>query len=408
MKREVAVADLACGMYVCELDRPWLESQCLFQGFYIETEDQLQELQSGCLRQCQHVFIDTLKGADLPLHKQTGAPTWKPAQSGEQRYPRAVAVERELANAFRTRQAARSFIDRVFGDVASGQLPRMEDVRAVVSELVDSVMRNPDAQMCLTQLKNRDEYTAQHSVNVCVLSLAFGRHLGMSRADLNLLGTGALLHDIGKLKTPLEILNKPGRLTDEEFRHMKEHPAHGRALLSQIADMPPEAIDVAFGHHERLEGHGYPRGLKAEEISVWSKMVAIVDVYDAITSDRVYHDGMAPTEALTRMYEWRIRDFDPDLLEQFIQCIGIYPIGSLVELSSGEVGVVISINPRFRLRPKVALVLDGDKNPYFPTRVVDLARFVDQASESYTVYRVLEPNAYNVDIQQQLRELKTA
>lgn len=406
MKRKLDLSDLATGMYVCELDRPWLESQCLFQGFFIQSDQHLRELRSGCLSDCRYIVIDTLKGADLPPQKHIRLLQQQADPKGERRYPRSVSVEEEFDRAHHARVSARDLIDRVFADVASGDVPHLPELRKVVSDLVESVIRNPDAQMCLSQLKNRDEYTAQHSVNVCVLSIAFGRHLGLSRPALNLLGTGALLHDIGKLKTPLDILNKPGRLTDEEFRIMKEHPAHGRELLRQIPGLPPEAIDVAYNHHERLQGHGYPRGLKSGEISQWSKMVAIVDVYDAITSDRCYHDGMAPTDALTRMYEWRHRDFDPELLEQFIQCIGIYPIGSLVELSTGEVGVVISVNPRYRLRPKVSVVLDGDKNPCFPVRIVDLAQFVEQQPEACTIAGVLDQNAYNVDVQAQLREIK--
>lgn len=415
MKRKLAVTDLTCGMYVCELDRPWLESQCLFQGFYIDTEAQLQELKSGCLRECKYVVIDTLKGADLAPHNvkpQPSAPSVVKAPrisepSGEHIYPRSIDVEQELAAAQQSRSRARSYIDQVFEDITAGETPDLEQARAVVNDLVESIMRNPDAQMCFTQLKNRDEYTAQHSVNVCVLALAFGRHLGLAPDDLNLLGTGALLHDIGKLKTPLEVLNKPGRLTDAEFEIMRQHPVHGRELLERIPGIPPEVIDVAFSHHERLQGHGYPRGLQHDEISVWSRMVAIVDVYDAITSDRCYHEGMAPTEALTRMYEWRIRDFDPDLLEQFVQCIGIYPIGSLVELSTGEVGVVISMNPKLRLRPKVSLVLDADKNPYFPARVLDLAGLVDH-ERTCTIKRVLDSGTFNVDVQRELRQLKRA
>ncbi len=407
MKRKIAVSDLNCGMYVCELDRPWLESQCLFQGFRIETSAQLHEFQNGCLRECRYVVIDTVKGVDLVTAPSARSTSDAPAAApGKRAYPRTVAVETEFAKADSARSSARGFIDQVFADVAAGRAPRLNDVRVVIENLVDSIVRNPDAQMCLTQLKERDQYTAQHSVNVCVLSLAFGRHLGLPKSGLQLLGTGALLHDIGKLKTPLEILNKPGRLSDQEFTIMKQHPERGREVLSAIPGMPSEVIDIALSHHERLQGHGYPRGLESDAISPWSKMVAIVDVYDAITSDRVYHDGMASTEALTRMYEWRERDFDPQLLEQFIQCIGIYPIGSLVELSSGEVGVVISVNPRLRLRPKAILVLDCDKNPYFPTRIVDLARYLDNDSGPYTIRRVLEPGAHNIDVREHLRQLK--
>jgi len=238
-----------------------------------------------------------------------------------------------------------------------------------------------------------------------VLTITFGRHLGLSVRQLNLAGMGGLLHDIGKLRTPLEILNKPGKLTDEEFAIMRAHPDHGREILEANPGIPAAVIDVAFTHHERLHGHGYPRGLKADEISLWSKMVAIVDVYDAITSNRIYHDGMNATEALTRMYEWRERDFDPVLLEQFTQCIGIYPIGTLVELHGGEVGIVISTNPELRLRPKVLVVLDEEKRPYYPTRVVDLAQFVDREEGIYAINKVLEPGTYNVDVQQHIRQL---
>ena len=406
MKRKISVDQLAKGMYVCELDRPWLDSSFLFQGFFLCTDAELEQLRSSC----EHVFIDTLRGSDLPgLAAEIPVPSVaKPVTlaRGERRYPRTLALETELSAARAVRKRARMFIDAIFDDVRHGRPPDFTEVREVISGMVESIVRNPDAQMCLAQMKKRDEYTAQHSVNVCVLTVAFGRHLGLPRHDLNLLGMGALLHDIGKLRTPLEILNKPARLTPEEFERMKEHPLHGHEILSEIPGMPEEVVDIAYSHHERLQGHGYPRGIGGGEISTWSKIVAIVDVYDAISSDRTYHDGLSATQALTKMYGWRERDFDPELMEQFIQCIGIYPIGTLVELTSGEVGVVMSINPRLRLRPKVMLALDDSGSPYYPARIVDLAQFVDRDEGPYAIARVLEPGAHGIDAGEQIRQLR--
>lgn len=407
MKRKVPVEQLTKGMYVSELDRPWLDTPFLFQGFFIRSDDELAQLRANC----EFVYIDTLKGADLPADRVAPAgpaPAVPPSTTapGERRYPRQVSLEQEMKAAREVRTRARKFIDAVFEDVRQGRRPDLREVKEVISGLVDSIVRNPDAQMCLTLLKKRDEYTAQHSVNVCVLTLAFGRHLGLPPGELNLLGMGALLHDIGKLRTPLEILNKPARLTPEEFARMKEHPGHGREILEGIPGIPPQVIDIAFGHHERLQGHGYPRGLAGDDISTWSRIVAIVDVYDAITSDRPYHDGLSATEALTKMYGWRERDFDPALMEQFIQCIGIYPIGTLVELTSGEVGVVITVNPQLRLRPKVMLALNEKGEPYYPARIVDLALFVDREEGPYAISRVLEPGSHGIDAAEQIRQMR--
>jgi len=408
MLRKIPVDQLTQGMYVSELDRPWLDTPFLFQGFFIRSDAELEQLRSSC----DYVYVDPLRVAqDMPTATRRRPPATREApvghlSAGERRYPRQIPLERELKSARAVRQRARSFIDTVFEDVRSGRRPDLTEVRQVVSGMVESIVRNPDAQMCLAQLKHRDEYTAQHSVNVCVLTVAFGRHLGVALPELNLLGMGALLHDIGKLRTPLEILNKPARLTADEFAVMREHPVHGRNILEAIPGMPAEVVDVAFAHHERLHGHGYPRGLVGNELSSWSKIVAIVDVYDAITSDRAYHDGLPATQALTKMYAWRERDFDPELMEQFIQCIGIYPIGALVELTSGEVGVVLSINPRLRLRPKVMLSRDAQGRPYFPARIVDLAEFVDRDDGPYAIQRVLEPGACGIDAGEQIATIK--
>ncbi len=406
MQKQIDSQDLEIGMYISQPDRPWLETPFRFQGFFIESERHIEEVR----RICEYVFIDVIKGKDTdrilsPNRVFTSPPKPKPSRV----YIDTTALEQEIAVAEELRKQAIECIDEVFENIKSNKQLDIPKIKKVVSGFVDSIVRNPNAQMCLAQLKDRDAYTAQHSINVCILTITFGRHLGMAENSLNMLGLGAMLHDVGKLKTPLEILNKPGRLTDEEFEIMKAHPEHGRKILKQSGGVPDSVIDIALSHHERLAGHGYPRACMGNQISPWSKIVAIVDVYDAITSDRCYHDGMSPTHALTKMYEWRIRDFDPELLEQFIQCIGIYPIGTIVELTSGEVGIVISVNSDMRLRPKVMLIMDDDKNPYYPTRIVDLSAFMLNANDSvYGIETVLEPGLYNINVKEYIKDIQQA
>ena len=406
MQKQIDAQDLEVGMYISQVDRPWLETPFKFQGFFVTTEEHIEEVQ----RICDYVYIDVIKGKDTdkilsPNRIFTSPPRPKPSRI----YINTTELEEEIAVAEALHKKTRECIDEVFDNIKNGETLDIPKIKKVVSGLVDSVVRNPNAQMCLAQLKERDEYTAQHSINVCVLTITFGRHLGMAENSLNLLGLGALLHDIGKIKTPLEILNKEGKLTAEEFEVMKSHPEHGREILEKAGGVPDSAIDIALSHHERLSGHGYPHGRTVNEISPWSKLVAIVDVFDAITSDRCYHDGMSPTRALTKMYEWRIRDFDPELLEQFIQCIGIYPIGTIVELSSGEVGIVISVNDDMRLRPKILLILDEKKNPYYPARIADLSTYHQDANDStYGIKAVLEPMSYNINVKEHIVDIQQA
>lgn len=386
-------------MFVCELDRPWLGTPFLFQGFRIQTVEEIERLK----KVCDSVYVDLDKSVKV-ASSQAGAvvaprPTHKLAAS----------FEEEIHSANEIREATRVTVDQLFEDVAHGRMIDMVSVKRLMHDTVDGVLRNPDAHVCLTALKQRDTYTAQHSINVCILSLALARHVGLSRGDMETLGVAALLHDVGKIKTPLEVLNKPGRLTPEEFALMKQHPVTGQQMLEQLYGLPYQIADVAFSHHERISGGGYPRGLKNHEISLFSRMVAIVDVYDAITSDRCYHDGISPTEALTKMYGWRLTDFDAELLEQFIQCVGIYPVGSLVELTSGEVGFVVSVNPEFRLRPKVNIVLDSRKRRLYPQRVVDLAQHqLSTPDSNYAIRQVLMPDAYGIDVKAELAPFQAA
>lgn len=399
---QINANQLKLGMFVVELDRPWLGTPFLFQGFRIRTLEEIEKLKSLC----DSVVIDIEKSAKGVYRTERTVHTERKRQH---LYSMSTSFEEEIYSANEIRADTESCIEQVFEDVTSNRMIDLVTVKKMVNHTVDGILRNPDAHVSLTQLKDWDRYTAQHSINVCILALAMARHLGMPRHEMEMLGAGALLHDVGKLKTPLEVLNKPGKLTEEEFKLMKAHPVHGRELLEHRYGLPHLVADMAYSHHERAAGGGYPRGLNGDQISIWSKIVAIVDVYDAITSDRCYHKGMSPTEALTKMYGWRLTDFDPELLEQFIQCLGIYPVGTLVELTSGEVGIVISVNPVLRLRPMVSLILDGQKRPYYPSRTVNLADFANNDPDNvYGIREVLKPGSYSINIREHLSPMQQA
>jgi len=415
VRKKIDVQYLEVGMYVAELDRPWLGTPFLFQGFEIRSQADIDELK----RYCSWVYIDIPDPQIRPPERRAQAPAsirrvpTVPTEA-EQRVardflkiinqPRTApvysdqrALEQELGEAREHHAIARTLVYQLLEDVRTGK--NIDSIRAkrVVGELAESVIRNPDALTCFIQLKKKDEYTAMHSLRVCILALAFGRHLGLDRDTLQILGLGALLHDIGKIKVPAEILNKPGALTDYEFALMKSHVPRGVELLEQMHGIPRPAVDVTRCHHERYSGAGYISGLKGEAIGFFGMIGGIVDCYDAITSDRAYRAGLAAHTALKQMYEWRGRDFHPGLVEQFIQCMGIYPIGSVVELNTGEIAVVVTMNRVRRLKPRVTLVLNANCAPYPTPVTVDLMSHKTSDGRPCEIDRVLEPGVYGID-----------
>ncbi len=410
-KKKLDVRELRVGMYVRELDRPWRETPFLFQGFEIRSDDDIRELQ----RYCQHVVIDIpephqkirprtpaerviaekrLQRKQVErdiLIKVSTQPLLKPT------YRDTSTLEQEIGVAREIHRETRELVYTLLEDVRLGKNINSLGAKKVIGEMVESVIRNPDALSTFAQLKKKDEYTAQHSMRVCILALSFGRHLGFDRNELNLLGIGALLHDIGKMKVPSEILNKPGALNEYEYAQMKSHVPHGVAILEKSSGIPRPAIEVARCHHERYGGAGYIGGLKGDQIGLYGMIGGIVDCYDAISSDRAYHTGMSAHAALKKMYEWRHRDFHPGLVEQFIQCMGIYPIGSVVELNTGEIGVVVTMNRVRRLKPRVALVLQPDFDPVQCSTTVDLTDYKTRDGRPCEIDRVLEPGVYGIN-----------
>ncbi len=419
-RKKIAVGDLKLGMYVSELDRPWSETAFLFQGFPISTDDELTQLRACC----DYVYID-LRQSKLWVAEQPKAvrrdyeSSWlaytppDETDTGNHRFaterlniepamrphpaPDTATLAVNVEAVRRVHSKAHEYVGQMLADARLGQSLDVAAARTVVHEMVDAIVADENALVWLTQLKSRDEYTTLHSINVCILALLFGRHLGYDVEQLNEIGHGALLHDIGKMKVPLAILNKPTAPTAEELALLKQHPSLGYELLKESKSISPAALDIVYSHHERVDGSGYPRGLQGDQIGEYALLVSVVDVYDAITSDRVYHLGISPHEALNLMYQWAHKSFPSHLLEEFIKCLGIYPIGSIVELNTGEVGVVMTVNRRHHLRPIITLVLDTEKHPYPTHKLINLELY-GGGPTPVNIRKILESNAYGVDV----------
>jgi putative nucleotidyltransferase with HDIG domain len=260
------------------------------------------------------------------------------------------------------------------------------------------VVTNPNALLWLTRIKNRDEYTAEHCLRVAILAIAFGRHIDLPEEELKLLGLCGMLHDVGKMVIPDEILNKPGRLTAQEYDIMKTHSEEGGRLLLEQRGIDPAVIFVAHHHHERLDGTGYPNQLTADCISLYTRIISIVDTYDAISSARCYKTASTPAEAVKILYDNQGSQFDPDLLQHFILMVGIIPTGSIVEMTNGEVGVVLSNNPDYKLKPKVLLIRNELKRPQ-QEKIINLANNpFSEEGHLYEISKALPNGSYDVDI----------
>jgi len=391
--KQVDVNDLKIGMYVAKLDKPWLESSFLFQGFELKNRADIDAVKE----QCKFVFIDVLKqnkALKYEPRKLTYPQKWikssppKKGSSFEKEAVKAGYVYKE------TSDLVKSFMD----DIRLGGNVNVVLAKKAVADCVNSVLQSPDAMIWMTQLKQRDLYTSQHSMNVAVLSIALGRHLNLSVTDLNNLGLCGMMHDMGKMRIPLEILNKPGKHTPEESKIMNSHPELGWRLLMSSKGMYAGAIDVAYSHHEWVDGTGYPRKLTAEQTTPFTKMVSIVDMYDAMTSDRVYQNGRTHLDATNVMTKFCGTQLDSGLTYKFIECLGIYPPGSVVEMTNGEIAIVAEVNHKQKLKPKIILLLDEDKQPR-PERFIDLSKMeLDASGQIYGVRKIVRADEYGIDL----------
>lgn len=389
-RKKISVADLQIGMYISELDRDWLGTPFLMQGFTLQTRDDIQTVQ----QYCEYVWVESVRQSYVP-------PEERAVQEAKQRkksYINKVSASDEHRQALGVFREARRVTKSLLDEARLGAAVNTEAAKSTVNECVQSILRNADALSWMSKMRNEDEYTAEHCLNVCILAISFGRHLGYEEEALQHIGLCGLLHDVGKMKIPVDILNKPGRLTDKEFKMIKAHTVHGRNLLMTAPGSYHGVVDVAYSHHERLDGTGYPRGLKAAGISEFSRIIAIADAYDAMTAKRVYEEARPSTDALKEIFDNRGTQFDERLAEQFLEMVGLYPPGSIVEMSNGCVGIVLTTNQRYRQLPKVLVVRNTVKKAV-KEKVLNLADCEKGSlDKSFLIKKVLVDGAYGVSL----------
>ena len=392
IRKKILVEDLQLGMYVTELDRPWLESPFLFQGFFLTTEEHIRYVKDVC----EYVYLDTtrVQEKNTTQKEQTHENIIYPSPP-----PKTVQFDEEINNADQTFNRTSKLIKSYLKNIDVNHQIDIEEAKEAVKSVVSSVIRTPDALMWLTQLKAKDEYTSQHSMNVCILSVAFGRFIGLAEDELNDLGLCGMLHDMGKMLIPDEVLNKPGKLVCKEIEVMKQHSFLGMKILKRSkGNVPLSVINVAYSHHERLDGKGYPRGLSNEQLTLATRIVAIADMYDALTSDRVYRNGRSHLEAINILTKMTDSHLDYALVLKFIECLSIYPPGCIVKLNTDEIAIVVEINQDEKLRPRVLLLLGADKQPR-KEKLIDLSeREKDGNGEVYIIRHTVRARDYGIDI----------
>ena len=379
MIKKVHVDQLQPGMYVCDFNCGWLGHPFFVTRMMIKNEQQIEKIRTHGIRE---LYIDTERGIDLPeaptveetKEEFTSAMQEMVDAEAEALPPperlRPTSYREEFQQAKEVRNQARKVISKVLDDIARGKSITTEMVYPVIDNMVESITRNRNTFISLTTVKKRDEYTYLHSINVGALLIAFARFLELPDDQVRQIGIGGIMHDIGKMRVPLHILNKPARLTEPEYQDIKRHVEHGGKLLHELEGLSELTMQVAMQHHERHDGSGYPLGLSGDQISLGGQLASIIDVYDAITSERVYHQGMSPVQAVQKLYEWGKYHFRTDLVQKFISFIGIYPVGTLVQLESRILGVVIESN---QLTPIVRIIFDAKSNKFIQPRDIDLS-----------------------------------
>lgn len=393
--QEIFVGELRVGMYVSKLDRDWLDTPFLMQGFYIEDPADVDIV----AEYCQKVWIDTDREIQLSAHSSNAGTAKSAPPLSNDAYTSSIEDEhkRVKTSFHRARSLTRSLLD----DIRLGGALDTEAAKNTVDDCVKSVLRHPDALLWMAKVRESSEYTAEHSLNVCILAIVFGRHLGMDQQELQKIGLCGLLHDIGKMRVPAEVLNKPGALTDKEMKIMKAHTVHGRNILLSSASLFNGCVDVAYSHHERLDGLGYPRKLKDNSISQYSRIIAICDAYDAMTADRCYSPAISSTDALKIIYTEKGTQFDEDMAIKFIKAIGVFPVGSVVELNTGEAGLVIEANLRRRHLPRVILLTDEQKGPREKQKIVNLSLVeTGELPKKYLIKRVCPDGSFGITLRE--------
>lgn len=388
------VEALQLGMYVAELDRPWLGTPFPFQGFPITSSEQIDEVK----KHCKTVVIDLDRGL-WDDHRAPGGGAGEVLVRGPAVYPEVTSVEQELADAREVYFVLEESIKACLASVHADGSFEPEPLKIAVRSMTRSIVRNPDAMMLLFRIKQKSSHEFNRAVDTAIHMITFGRFLGFPGERLQLLGIAGLLLNIGKVKLPETILHKKEALTAEERVLARNHVVHSAELIRPVRGLPEGVEKIVAEHHERLDGSGYPRGLSGREISVDSAIAGLIDTYSALTSLRPYAEQLSPSNALGALYRLRGTHFSETLVEHFIQCIGIYPVGSAVELNTGEIGVVIAQNLTRRLQPRVMLALDRDSRP-IPHLILDLTSEPKTGSgEPYRIVRTLPRDKLPLDLE---------
>jgi len=402
-KKQVAVDELVFGVFIAELDRPWTDTPFMFQGFILNNEQQLEALK----KYCKKVVIDLEKGSDLPDRSQLKTGPTSAAERAKSvlttikrkiAYEEKATVDAELPAARMARTKTQTVLKGMFDALQAGRGLDAPRVREAVANMTDSVVRNPDAMLLLAKLKQQSAHSLDRALGVSIYMITFGRFLQLPREQLDLLGMLGMLQDVGKTRVPEEVLNKKGPLTNVELALCRSHVEHSIAILKETPGLPPELPALTALHHERYDGSGYQKGLKGAHIGLFGSIAGMVDCFDALTHPRPYGEVMAPSNALNMLYGWRGSLFDGPLVEQFIQCIGIFPVGAIVELNSGEIGIVIAQNLVRRLQPRVMVVLDAKGAPKKPQLILDLSKEPKMDAETpYRIKRTMEKGSVAID-----------
>ena len=396
MIRRIRSDQLQPGMYIHDLNCGWMDHPFAFNSFKVDDEATIAKIIASGIRE---LYIDSNKGLDVSdaqthdeYHAQIHEQVTRLAENHVIKLSPQAPLKEAVVQARVVHTEAHNVVHHLMSDIRMGKQIEIAKMSPVVENITDSIFRNKDAFISLSRIKKKDEYTFQHSVSVCALLVAFCRAMEYEKEVVMEAGTGGLLHDIGKMRVPDSILNKPGPLSDSEFVDMKSHAAIGREILKLTPGVPEVAIVITGQHHERYDGTGYPDKLQKDEISLLGQMAAIVDVYDALTSNRVYHKGMEPTAVLKKLFEWGKFHFNAELVEHFICLIGIYPVGTLVKLESGLLAVVINPGNESLLRPTVRTVYDIKREYSVTPQDIDLSI---QLGDSIVQYEA--PDKWGID-----------
>jgi putative nucleotidyltransferase with HDIG domain len=397
MRKKIPVSYAVVGMYVDELCGNWVDTPFWRKSFKLANPEDLKSLLSCGVRD---IWIDTNKGKDIDQQiKVNASPSEQDIEASLAKVAPAdfnteqqVSCEEELDAARVIQTKAALEVTSMFNEVRMGKALQVENAIPLVGEIYLSVARNSSALISLTRLKNKDNYTYMHSVAVCALMIALGRKMGIDEDTVKSLGMAGLLHDVGKMAIPDLILNKPGKLTDKEFGLVKSHPVRGWEMLKESDEVDDIARDVCLHHHERVDGMGYPEKLSTDNLSLFAKMGAVCDVYDAITSNRSYKEGWEPGLSIRKMASWKDGHFDNRVFDAFVSTIGIYPVGTLVKLSSGRLSVVSDQTTQNLLKPQVKVFYSTSTKSYLAPKNLDLTK------SSETIVSIEDPASWHIDL----------